>query len=161
MITSYTFDKYVSLNMNFVFQTIVHCSPIEWNHPNGASVLCGLARYYLTKLAPFKHKKWTHYHGDSTRLANSVCACMYVWLGFRKCLIYLCSISFATRVIPAKHSIITHIHSDYSVTLAFLCCGLVCAVVVFSSESLRATSVSVQSHYCPSACGEVVMDHSK
>ena len=58
--------------------------------------------------------KCTHSYGDSTQVANSVCACMYVWLGFRQCLICFCFISFVTRVVPVKHSIITHTNSDYS-----------------------------------------------
>ena len=130
------------MNLN----VIVHCSQIAWNYPNGVSVLLCLNSAFFKQhiVIPIFKNIWntfifisgycvdwldavwqnsnttksTHPYCDSTQLANSVYACMCVRVIFRKCLICFCSISFATCVVPVKHSIITHTNSDYNVTQA-------------------------------------------
>ena len=127
---------------------------------------CGLVRYLLKKWHRLNTTKWTHCWGDSTQLANSVCACMYVRVCFAK-MSYLLLFHLICNVCSSSETQWYHSHqfglqcnpSTLLSVCAFLCYGLVCAAVVFSSESLRSTSVSVQSHYCTGACGEVRMDN--
>ena len=120
---------------------------------------CGLVRYCLKKIALFKHNTvdtllgWFHTFGEQ-------CMCMYVCVSWHMKIPFLLLLfhfdcnACSSNETQCYHSYQFWLRCNRATSLCFLVfrLGLCCCRLL--SVYLRATSISVQSHYCSSACGE-------